>query len=171
MAIEVSCPGCGKILHLADHVAGKKGKCPACGVVMDIPSAGETPAPEGIFPPPPPTGYRPNDGAPGTYADDKNATLGDYVRFDRFITPLIFHVVFWLGLAGSYIWGIHEIYRATKRLGRYAEQGGDYTVPLLVFLFFLAYPIILRVYCEMIMLFFKALDTLKRIEENTTPRD
>lgn len=37
MAIELTCPGCGKRLRVPDSAAGKKGKCPSCGMVVDIP--------------------------------------------------------------------------------------------------------------------------------------
>ncbi|RKY14781.1 MAG: hypothetical protein DRP63_07960 [Planctomycetota bacterium] len=40
MAIELTCPGCGKRLRVADSAAGKKGKCPACGAVVEIPTPG-----------------------------------------------------------------------------------------------------------------------------------
>ena len=40
MAIELTCPGCGKRLRVADSAAGKKGKCPACGTVVEIPAPG-----------------------------------------------------------------------------------------------------------------------------------
>jgi hypothetical protein len=36
MAINFTC-SCGKILQVADHYAGKKGRCPACRSVVDIP--------------------------------------------------------------------------------------------------------------------------------------
>src|SRR5262249_10240351 len=36
MAINFAC-SCGKTLQVADHYAGKKGRCPACRSVVDIP--------------------------------------------------------------------------------------------------------------------------------------
>jgi len=41
MAIELTCPGCGKRLRVAESAAGKKGKCPACGTLVDIPASDE----------------------------------------------------------------------------------------------------------------------------------
>src|SRR5687768_11677604 len=38
MAISVVC-ACGKKLQVKDEMAGKRGKCPACGKVLDIPAA------------------------------------------------------------------------------------------------------------------------------------
>jgi ankyrin repeat protein/phage FluMu protein Com len=41
MAIELTCTGCGKVLHMTDASAGKKGKCPACGAMLQVRSAEE----------------------------------------------------------------------------------------------------------------------------------
>ncbi len=39
MPIHVECD-CGKSLNVPDKLAGKKGKCPACGAVLNIPAKG-----------------------------------------------------------------------------------------------------------------------------------
>lgn len=39
MPIRVECD-CGKSLNVPDKLAGKKGKCPACGAVLNIPAGG-----------------------------------------------------------------------------------------------------------------------------------
>jgi ankyrin repeat protein len=38
MAIEMTCTGCGKVLHLPDAAAGKRGKCPHCGATLQVPT-------------------------------------------------------------------------------------------------------------------------------------
>ena len=64
MAIELTCPGCGKRLRVPDSAAGKKGKCPACGMLVDIPlpleevSMEEKPAAKGRVRPRAPTARR-----------------------------------------------------------------------------------------------------------------
>ena len=42
MPIDVECKNCGKTLKLKDELAGKKGKCPQCGGIIEIPAAQET---------------------------------------------------------------------------------------------------------------------------------
>lgn len=42
MSISVTC-SCGKALNVPDSFAGKKGKCPHCKTVLDIPAQGEAP--------------------------------------------------------------------------------------------------------------------------------
>ena len=39
--ISFQCPACGKKLKVKDEFAGKKGKCPKCGNVINIPALGE----------------------------------------------------------------------------------------------------------------------------------
>ena len=39
--IKLKCAGCGAALRIPDNKAGKKGRCPHCGLVVDIPAAGE----------------------------------------------------------------------------------------------------------------------------------
>ncbi len=45
MAIKFNCGGCDKRLGVADHLAGKRGKCPECGNIFTVPSAGSAPPP------------------------------------------------------------------------------------------------------------------------------
>lgn len=44
MAIETTCPGCGKLLRVGDEAAGKPMRCPACNRVSAAPSAVPTAA-------------------------------------------------------------------------------------------------------------------------------
>lgn len=41
MTIEVECSSCGKVLRVKDSNAGKRGKCPSCGEVVQIPELEE----------------------------------------------------------------------------------------------------------------------------------
>lgn len=43
MAIEVVCEGCNKNFRVKDDMAGKRGKCPACGGVISVPSGSKLP--------------------------------------------------------------------------------------------------------------------------------
>ncbi len=48
MTIRFACTGCGRTLRVADHLAGRKAKCPNCQTALYIPDgaeAGVTPAP------------------------------------------------------------------------------------------------------------------------------
>ena len=57
--MKFTCPGCNKTLKVADEMAGKKGKCPACKTAVTVPHKTETqaqiPVKEAYTPPPLPT--------------------------------------------------------------------------------------------------------------------
>ena len=43
MAIGIKCsnPACNKSMTVKDSMAGKKGKCPACGTIIEIPDVSD----------------------------------------------------------------------------------------------------------------------------------
>lgn len=43
MEILISCSHCSNKLHVSEKLAGKRGKCPACGTVVQIPIQQVTP--------------------------------------------------------------------------------------------------------------------------------
>jgi DNA-directed RNA polymerase subunit RPC12/RpoP len=47
MAIEFHCPQCQRLMRTPDATAGKKGKCPGCGAITDIPRSAAAAAREG----------------------------------------------------------------------------------------------------------------------------
>lgn len=54
MSIEFRCTQCNRLLRTQDETAGKKAKCPECGTILTIPTAGATPemgAPPPVGPP------------------------------------------------------------------------------------------------------------------------
>jgi len=46
MVIRLKCTGCNRILDVPDSFAGKKGKCPYCFAVLEIPAARDQTEPE-----------------------------------------------------------------------------------------------------------------------------
>lgn len=67
MAIEITCLGCGKVLHVPDSAAGKKGKCPQCGAILQVPVVKVPPFTEDAleFQPPSAVPALPNNRNPG----------------------------------------------------------------------------------------------------------
>lgn len=43
MPIKVTCPKCAGVLHAPDDAGGKRGRCPTCGTVLNIPAASSSP--------------------------------------------------------------------------------------------------------------------------------
>ena len=74
--------------------------------------------------------------------------MNEYITFDKFITPIIIQILFWLGLAGIVVFSLLAIVQG---------QGVQGLVLLLVG------PIIWRVYMELLLVLFKIYEELREI--------
>ena len=77
--------------------------------------------------------------------------MGDFLSFRRMITPVFIQVVFWLGLFGNLVASIVLMSRGGSKV-------------LIGFLLLLFGSLMVRVYCELIILLFRIYDSLKNIE-------
>lgn len=77
--------------------------------------------------------------------------MSEFLRFRRMITPVFIQVVFWLGLLANLIGSIVLMQRG----------GSNVLVGFLVLVFG---SLMVRVYCELIILLFRVYDSLKNIE-------
>ncbi len=82
--------------------------------------------------------------------------MNDFLSFRRMITPVFIQVIFWLFVAISVIGGLALL------LG--GNTGGERTVG---FLYLLIGPLLARVYCEIVIVFFRMYETLKDIRDRT----
>ena len=73
--------------------------------------------------------------------------MNDYLKFDKFITPTILQIVWWLGNLGLLL------FLGEGMTNEWVDKG-----PLI--LTFLAGVVAWRVYCELMLLFFKIYDRL-----------
>jgi hypothetical protein len=80
--------------------------------------------------------------------------MDDFLRFRRMITPAIIQIVFWIGVVFCAIMGIGGI-----------VQGGMQSVVGLLTL--VLGPFVVRIYCELVILFFRINETLTDIKNNT----
>jgi hypothetical protein len=85
--------------------------------------------------------------------------MGAFLSFDKFITPTVIKVVYWIGIVGVIISGIAWGF-AGSQYSSFAWLGALLGIVLGLFLW--------RVYCELIMLWFKIHDELSGIRQNTT---
>lgn len=93
--------------------------------------------------------------------------MKDFLAFRTMLTPVIIQAVFWVGVAVCVIAGM--IYILTG-VGQYA--GGPNVVKGVLLLFL--GPIAVRIYCEILIIFFRINETLTEIknglEERRTPK-
>lgn len=81
--------------------------------------------------------------------------MGEWLKqvgsFDTMITPIIIKIVFWIGVIGCVIGGIGMFFN-------------DEVVGGLLCIFL--GPLLVRLYCELIIVMFKIFQSLKQIENN-----
>ncbi|HEY60712.1 MAG TPA: DUF4282 domain-containing protein [Anaerolineae bacterium] len=85
--------------------------------------------------------------------------MEDYLSFRKMITPIIIKVLFWIGVAVSVISGLVMIG------GSFGRYGGGATTFLMGLFTIILGPVAVRIYCEIIILFFRINDTLTEIRE------
>ncbi len=86
--------------------------------------------------------------------------MNDFLTFRKMITPIIIQLIFWIGLVATVLTGITGI-----AAGLGVPEEGGYTI-LAGFAILLLGPLFLRVYCELLILFFRMNDTLTEIKNN-----
>ena len=80
--------------------------------------------------------------------------MGDFLRFETMITPIVIQVIFWLSVIIAIIAGIAQI-----------VHGGDAIITGILTIIF--GPLVARIYCEVVVLFFRINDHLRAIQFNT----
>ncbi|WP_273795154.1 DUF4282 domain-containing protein [Brucella intermedia] len=88
--------------------------------------------------------------------------LKSFLAFDRFFTPILVKVGYWIGIVAIVMSFVRGVYRD------YAIEAG---VPVIIasFVVFILALIAWRVLCESFILAFKIYDRLIEIKEQTTP--
>jgi hypothetical protein len=89
--------------------------------------------------------------------------MGDFLAFRKMITPIVVQILFWLGVIGCV--GV-----ALTILGGSSSLAAASPVdPKLVALVVLvAGPLLIRFYCELLIVLFRMYDSLRVIEQNST---
>ena len=82
--------------------------------------------------------------------------MGDFLRFEVMITPILIQVLFWIVVAATVITGIAMIFTTRDAPGIGAG--------VLVIIFG---PIAARIYAEILIVLFRINDHLRRIQHNT----
>ncbi|QAA77375.1 MAG: hypothetical protein BIP78_1611 [Candidatus Bipolaricaulis sibiricus] len=85
--------------------------------------------------------------------------MQDYLSFRKMITPVAIQVIFWVGIVACVIVGLVSIVS-----GASATYGGGTTV-LTGILVILLGPLGVRIWCELLIVVFRILDTLGEIRD------
>ncbi|MFK2827105.1 DUF4282 domain-containing protein [Bacillus sp. B190/17] len=81
-----------------------------------------------------------------------------FLSFDKMVTPTIIKIIFWVGVVMSVLSGI-----GTIAAGISSPYGSGLGV-IMGLLTLVIGPLLVRVYCELLIIFFKMHESLKRIE-------
>jgi hypothetical protein len=80
--------------------------------------------------------------------------MGDFLRFETMLTPVLIQVLFWIAVVLVVIGGLIMLFSS----------------PVKGLLLIILGPIAARVYAEIIIIFFRINDHLRAIQHNTQPR-
>ena len=86
--------------------------------------------------------------------------LKDFLSFRKMITPIIIQVLFWVGAAGMVI---ASLVTMVSSLSRYGSGIGGFFGGLLMLVIG---PVMVRVYCELLILLFRMNETLTEIKNS-----
>jgi hypothetical protein len=87
--------------------------------------------------------------------------VNDFLSFRTMITPYIIQIIFWIGVAFCIIFGIGGILMGS----RFNHGGPVYGLLLLIF-----GPVVVRIYCEILIIFFRINETLTEIKHDLEDR-
>ena len=87
---------------------------------------------------------------------------GEFLSFRKMITPSVIQILFWIGVIVCVLAGLASIVG-----GSYLPGPGGTIYGLLVLF---VGPIIVRVYCEILIVVFRIHDSLAEIQKNTARR-
>lgn len=86
--------------------------------------------------------------------------MGGFLKFEKMITPFIIQLIFWLGVIGSIIGGLGTIV-----FGLMADSGVLLQVITGLLMMFIG-PIVIRIYCELLMVIFSMQRALISIRDS-----
>ena len=84
--------------------------------------------------------------------------MRDFLAFRTMVTPFIIKIFFWFGVAGCIITGFTKIFRASGPI-----PGQDIGIGLVILVLG---PLVVRIYCEILMIFFRINETLTEIKHD-----
>jgi hypothetical protein len=90
--------------------------------------------------------------------------LKDFLSFRKMITPVIIQVLFWVGAAGMVI---ASLVTMVSSLTRYGNGIGGFFVGVLMLIIG---PVMVRVYCELLILLFRMNETLIEIKNGLSKK-
>jgi hypothetical protein len=86
--------------------------------------------------------------------------MDDFLKFRKMITPAIIQVLFWIGVVVSVV---SALVIMGASFGSYGGGVGTFLGGLVMLVLG---PVVVRIYCELLILFFRMNETLTEIKDN-----
>ena len=86
--------------------------------------------------------------------------MKDFLKFKKMITPIIIPILFWIGAIICIIAGI--VFIAMGSMNNYGDRG---EMIIMGFCYLFLGPIVIRVYCEFLIILFSVNDKLTDIKD------
>ncbi len=90
--------------------------------------------------------------------------MEDFLKFRKMITPVIIQVLFWVGVAGTVIAALVVMAMS------FGSSGGGAAQFLGGLILLVLGPVGVRIYCELLILFFRMNETLTEIKNGLTKK-
>jgi hypothetical protein len=83
--------------------------------------------------------------------------FGEFLAFRRMVTPVVIQVIFWIGVVVCVLSGLGQLFFGLRVMSIFAIVSALFTI--------IAGPLLVRVWCELIILLFRIYDTLQEIKD------
>lgn len=78
--------------------------------------------------------------------------MNEFLSFNKMITPVIIQIIFWVAEVGCILFALYTLVKASFFIG---------------LLYLVLFPLLVRVYCELMIVVFRMNESLETIKKNT----
>lgn len=149
--MSISCQHCGA------SVSEESLFCDNCGRPLPLRAASGGQGGQGPASAPPWPGASGGQAASRPVYQGYSGGMRDFLSFRKMITPIIIQIIFWAGVGFCLLAGLVMIV-----MGATTRFGGGVQVLSGLLLFFLG-PVVVRIYSELLIIFFRMNETLTQI--------
>lgn len=89
--------------------------------------------------------------------------MGDFLAFRKMITPFVVQLIFWLGVLGCVSTAVLILSGSSS-----LAAASPVSPKIVALLLLVVGPLLIRFYCELLIVLFRMYDSLRVIERNTT---
>ncbi len=114
-----------------------------------------------------PYGTEGDFGAPGTVRRRSSASSSpfmDFLLFRRMIAPILIQILFWFGVVMTVLMGLGTMIAGIVATSQRGGAAVGMTILLFGFVTLVSGPVVVRLYCEVLIIFFRINETLTDIK-------